>query len=92
MGTTAQLHAFYPLLGDRLKKHWSGWRAYLFSADMELAKLIRLKASRRTPLFNGPLECRLFEYRMVAGTHRGKPGAADEGAPADGATPESPAA
>lgn len=91
MGTTAQLHAFYPLLGDRLKKHWSGWRAYLFSADMELAKLIRLKASRRTPLFNGPLECRLFEYRMVAGTHRGKPGAADEGAPADGATPDTAA-
>jgi len=42
----------------------------VFSGDPELAKLIRLKATRRTPLFNGPLECRLYEYRMVAGSAR----------------------
>ena len=71
MGDTERLRAFYPLLGDRLKKAWPGWRAYLFSADMELAKRIGLKASRRTPLYNGPLECRLFEYKIVAGTNRG---------------------
>ncbi|MEK7335328.1 MAG: class I SAM-dependent RNA methyltransferase, partial [Candidatus Binatota bacterium] len=37
-----------------------------------LPKLIRLAASKRTPLFNGPLECRLFEYRMVEGGMRRK--------------------
>jgi len=37
---------------------------------MALAKLIGLKASRRTPLFNGALDCRLFEYRVVAGGMR----------------------
>ena len=68
-----ELAAFYPKLGDTLKKKYSGWTAYLFSADMRLAKLIGLKASRRTPLFNGALECRLFEYRMIAGTMRDKP-------------------
>ena len=46
------------------------WRCYLFSADPELPRHIGLKASRRTPLFNGALECRLFEYRMVAGSNR----------------------
>ena len=32
-----------------------------------------LKATRRTPLFNGALECRLYEYRMVAGSNRDRP-------------------
>ncbi len=84
MGDTERLRAFYPLLGDRLKKSWPGWRAYLFTADMELAKRIGLKASRRTPLFNGPLECRLFEYKVVAGTNRGGAEAAPAAAPGAG--------
>lgn len=60
----------YPRLGDWLKQHWSGWNAFFFTADLRLAKLIRLSASRRTPLFNGALECRLFAYKMVAGGNR----------------------
>jgi putative N6-adenine-specific DNA methylase len=65
-----RLAAFYPRLGDALKARFAGWRCYLFTADLDAAKLIGLKASRRTPLFNGPLECRLFEFKMVAGTMR----------------------
>jgi putative N6-adenine-specific DNA methylase len=40
------------------------------SGDTRLPKLIGLKASRRTPLFNGNLECRLYEYRLIAGSMR----------------------
>lgn len=65
-----ELAAFYPKLGDALKKKYAGWTAYLFTADMRLAKLIGLKASRRTPLYNGALECRLFEYRIISGAMR----------------------
>lgn len=61
---------FYPRLGDALKSRFAGWRCYIFSADPELPKRIRLKATRRTPLFNGPLECRLYEYRVIAGSMR----------------------
>ncbi len=61
---------FYPKLGDTLKRRYSGWNCYFISADTDLAKLIGLKASKRTPLFNGDLECRLYEYRMVAGQNR----------------------
>ena len=64
------LAAFYPKLGDALKRHFSGWTAYILSSDMQLAKGIGLSASKRTPLFNGALECRLFEYKMVAGSMR----------------------
>ena len=72
LGEQQALAEFYPKLGDVLKKKFSGWRAYLLSADMRLPKLIRLAASKRTPLFNGALECRLFEYKMVEGGMRKK--------------------
>ncbi|WP_114650240.1 THUMP domain-containing class I SAM-dependent RNA methyltransferase [Pseudothauera hydrothermalis] len=72
LGEAEELAALYPRLGDALKKRWSGWRCYLFSGDSNLPKSIGLKASRRTPLFNGALECRLLEYRMVAGSNRRK--------------------
>jgi putative N6-adenine-specific DNA methylase len=72
LGEQQQLAKFYPQLGDVLKKQFSGWRAYILSADMRLPKLIRLAVSKRTPLFNGALECRLFEYRMVEGSMRKK--------------------
>ena len=64
------LAEFYPLLGDALKQRFAGWTAFLLSGDTRLPKLIGLKASRRTPLFNGALECRLYEYRLVAGSMR----------------------
>ena len=64
------LAAFYPRLGDALKQRFSGWTAYLLSGDTRLPKLIGLRTSRRTPLFNGALECRLYEYRLLAGSPR----------------------
>ena len=68
-----RLAAFYPQLGDALKKNFAGWRCHFISADMQLPKLIGLKASKRTPLYNCALECRLFEFRMVAGSMRSRP-------------------
>lgn len=70
LGEQEELAAFYPRLGDALKRHFSNWRAYIFTADLRLPKLIGLAASRRTPLFNGALECRLFEFKMVLGGMR----------------------
>ncbi len=70
LGEEQALADLYPKLGDVFKKRFTGWRAYLFSADMRLPKLIRLAVSKRTPLFNGALECRLFEYKMVEGGMR----------------------
>jgi putative N6-adenine-specific DNA methylase len=70
IGEQEELAAFYPQLGSALKKHWAGWNCFFFTADQRLPKLVGLKPSRRTPLFNGPLECRLYEFRMVAGSNR----------------------
>ena len=70
LGEKERLAAFYPQLGDVLKRRFAGWTAYILSGDPELARLIRLHASRKTVLFNGALECRLYEYRMVEGGNR----------------------
>jgi putative N6-adenine-specific DNA methylase len=70
IGEAEKLAQFYPQLGTLLKQKFAGWTAYLLSGDAELARLIRLKPSRKTVLFNGALECRLYEYRMVAGGNR----------------------
>jgi putative N6-adenine-specific DNA methylase len=76
LGEKEKLATFYPQLGDALKKRFPGWTAYIFSGDPDLPKLIRLQASRRTVLYNGALECRLYEYRMVPGGNRRKDAAA----------------
>ncbi len=65
---------FWPLFGDLLKKQFSGWQAWLFTADLELPGQIRLKPKRRTPLYNGPIECRLFGFDLYQGSMR-RPGA-----------------
>ena len=70
MGTPEELAQFYPKLGDALKKRFAGWRCYLFTADLRAPKLIRLTPSKRIPLWNGALECRLYEFEIVAGSHR----------------------
>jgi putative N6-adenine-specific DNA methylase len=71
IGSPEDLAAMYPKLGDALKKRFAGWNCYFFTADLRMAKLIRLQPSRRTPLWNGSLECRLYEFKVVSGSNRG---------------------
>jgi putative N6-adenine-specific DNA methylase len=70
MGSADELALFYPQLGNALKKNFAGWRCFFFTADLRLAKLIRLQPSRKTPLWNGALECRLYEFKIVSGSNR----------------------
>jgi putative N6-adenine-specific DNA methylase len=70
LGEPDRLAAFYPRLGDMLKQRFAGWRAYVFTADLRLPKLIGLAPSRRIPLFNGALECRFYEFKLVRGPAR----------------------
>ena len=70
MGELDELADLYPKLGDALKKKFGGWTAYLFTADKAILKLMRLSPSRKTPLYNGAIECRLLEYKIVSGSNR----------------------
>ncbi|EUJ10072.1 putative N6-adenine-specific DNA methylase [Methylophilaceae bacterium 11] len=70
IGEDEELALLYPKMGETLKRKFSGWNTYFLTNDLRLPKLMRLTPSKRTPLFNGPLECRLFEIKMVAGSNR----------------------
>ena len=62
--------SFFNAFGTTLKQRFAGWNVFLFSADLTLPKMLRLKEARKTPFFNGALECRLFRFDMVAGFNR----------------------
>lgn len=70
IGEDEELALLYPQMSETLKRKFSGWNTYFLTNDLRLPKLMRLTPSKRTPLFNGPLECRLFEIKMVAGSNR----------------------
>lgn len=74
IGDPDELESFYPRLGDWLKQKFAGWRAFVLTADPRLRDTIGLSPSRRIPLYNGALECRLYEFRMVQGGARRKLG------------------
>ena len=63
-------NSFYADFSSTLKQRFAGWTVFLFTADLGVPKLLRLKESRKTPFFNGALECRLFRFDMVAGFNR----------------------
>ena len=66
---------FFPRLASHWKHaytaHAAGWTAWILSPDMRLPSAMRLKESRRVPMWNGPIECRLFRFELVAGSARG---------------------
>lgn len=61
---------FYARLAAHWKKHYAGWTAQVLTPEPKLPGLMRLKESRRVPMWNGAIECRLFRFDMVAGTNR----------------------
>ena len=61
---------FYRALGTTLKQRFANWSVFLFTADLTAPGMLRLKESRKTPFYNGPIECRLFRFDMVAGSNR----------------------
>jgi putative N6-adenine-specific DNA methylase len=58
---------FFSKLAAHWKKNYAGWTAWMLTPDLKLPGKMRLKESRRVPMWNGPLECRLFKFEMVAG-------------------------
>jgi len=70
IGEDEELAALYPKMAETLKRKFAGWTAYFLTNDLRMPKLMRLTPSKKTPLFNGPLECRLFEIKLVAGSNR----------------------
>lgn len=65
LGDVHALAPLYETLGQRLKAHFPGWRAAVFTANPDLAACLGLRAHRRHSLYNGPLPCRLLHYSLT---------------------------
>ena len=69
-GSDQEAGEFFAQLAAHWKRQYSGWTAWVLSPDMKLPSAMRLKESRRLPMWNGPIECRLFRFDMVRGSAR----------------------
>ena len=66
----AAANQFASAFATTLKQNFANWQAWVFTGDLTIPKRLRLKESRRTPLYNGNIECRLFRFDMVRGGNR----------------------
>jgi putative N6-adenine-specific DNA methylase len=72
MGEIENLKETYGKIGDFFKKKCQGYKGYIFTGNLDLAKKVGLRTNRRITFFNGPIECRLLEYDLYEGSKTGK--------------------
>lgn len=70
LGDEKELEITYARIGDFMKKKCQGYLGYIFTGNLELAKKVGLKASRRIEFYTAQLDCRLLEYELYGGTRR----------------------
>ncbi|MDQ6757264.1 MAG: class I SAM-dependent RNA methyltransferase [Bacteroidota bacterium] len=70
MGVEKELEETYAAIGDFMKKKCKGYTGYIFTGNLDLAKKIGLKPSRRIEFYTSKIDCRLLEYELYAGTRR----------------------
>ncbi len=68
LGEIGTLEKTYERIGDFFKQKCPGWTGWILTGNPPLAKRVGLRASRRIPFFNGPIECRLLKYELYTGT------------------------
>lgn len=69
---SADIGAFYQMIGDCLKQRFNGFEAWILSANKEALKHIGLRPSKKVTVFNGGLECRFQKYELYAGSKKKK--------------------
>lgn len=65
------INLLYKNIGDTLKQNYQGFDAFVLTGNLEAAKSIGLRTSRRVPLYNGSIECRLLKYELYRGSRKG---------------------
>ena len=67
LGELDTLEMTYKRIGDFMKQKCQGYTGYIFTGNLELAKKIGLRASRRYEFYTAKIDCRLLEYELYAG-------------------------
>lgn len=70
MGEKKELERTYGGIGDFFKKRGQGYKGFIFTGNLDLAKKVGLRTKRRLPFFNGEIECRLLEYELYEGSRK----------------------
>lgn len=70
MGELDEMRRLYPKIGDLLKHSFAGWKACFLTSDLKMPRFIGLATSKRVPFKNGSLDCRMYEFKMVAGSNK----------------------
>jgi len=70
LGQSDELTQTYNRIGDFMKKKCGGYFGYVFTGNLELAKKIGLKASRKIEFYTSTIDCRLLEYELYEGSRR----------------------
>ncbi len=60
----------YQEIGNSLKKNYNGYNAWIITSDFNALKFIGLRPTRKIPLFNGPLECKLAKFEIYQGSKK----------------------
>ncbi len=75
LGELEALGGLYALLGSRLKHHFEGWQAAVFTGNPDLSKQMGIRARRLHAFYNGALECKLLRFELEQAFFiEGKPG------------------
>lgn len=60
----------YKRLGDAFKQNWKGFSCFILSGNLSAIKKVGLRSTNKTVLYNGPIECRLAQFDIYAGSKR----------------------
>ncbi len=72
MGDSKQLEGVYAGIGDFFKQKCKGYRGYIFTGNLSLARKVGLRTKRKMTFFNSRIECRLLEYELYEGSRKSK--------------------
>lgn len=65
-----EITKLYKEIGDKLKKDFQNFNAWIITSNPEAIKSIGLRPSRRIQIYNGSLECRYLKFELYGGSKK----------------------
>ena len=66
----SETEGLYKEIGDKLKKDFKNFVAWIITSNPEGVKSVGLRPSRKIQIYNGSLDCRFLKYELYEGTKR----------------------
>jgi putative N6-adenine-specific DNA methylase len=65
-----EIEKLYKEIGNKLKKDFKDFNAWIITSSPEAVKSIGLRPSRRIQIYNGQLECRYLKFELYGGSRK----------------------